>query len=304
MNAVPHHAETAFTFRCGDADLIGVLHGDATRPAPCGVVMVVGGPQYRVGAHRQYLMLARGLAEAGVPTLRFDIRGMGDSGGLFAGFEGCGDDIAAAVDALAERVPGLDRVVLWGLCDGATAAAFHMAAARDPRIAGAVLLNPWARSDRTEAAARARHYYGRRLFSAAFWRKLAGGGVALGPAVRGAAASAQAALMARLGRRRSASESGAALDLAGGAAPLPERLARAMEALPVPVCLILSGRDLTAREFEDSVLRDGAVRRRLGRGHIRLHRMPEANHTFSTEEGRRAVLGWTLDHVRTQGGAA
>lgn len=116
MNAISHRIETALTFSCGDATLVGILHG-TSRPARRGVVIVVGGPQYRVGAHRQYVILARALADNGVPVLRFDYRGMGDSSGVFSGFEDCSEDIRAAVDALLEHCSGLDEVVLWGLCD-------------------------------------------------------------------------------------------------------------------------------------------------------------------------------------------
>ena len=81
--------------------LIGVLHrpqtpGNLTR----GVVVVVGGPQYRIGSHRQFVLLARSLAARGTPVLRFDLAGMGDSGGEFAGFERSAADIRAAIDAL------------------------------------------------------------------------------------------------------------------------------------------------------------------------------------------------------------
>ena len=44
-----------------------------------GIIVVVGGPQYRVGSHRQFLLLSRALASAGYPVMRFDYRGMGDS---------------------------------------------------------------------------------------------------------------------------------------------------------------------------------------------------------------------------------
>jgi len=49
--------------------------------ADTGVLIVVGGPQYRVGSHRQFVMLARFLADHGVPCMRFDYRGMGDVSG-------------------------------------------------------------------------------------------------------------------------------------------------------------------------------------------------------------------------------
>ncbi|WP_043642757.1 hydrolase 1, exosortase A system-associated [Caenispirillum salinarum] len=294
MNAIRHRLETPLTFSCGDAVLVGILHG-TSRPARRGVVIVVGGPQYRAGAHRQYVTLARSLAEAGVPTLRFDYRGMGDSGGDFRGFEDCGDDIAAAVDALMEHQPGIEEVVLWGLCDGATAIAFHLADTdrrRHPAVAGAVLLNPWARSDAGAAAARVKHYYGRRLLNPAFWRKLLAGGVDL----RGAAAQALGSLRAARGGARATTQS-------AGPAPLPDRLAAALEAVSVPLTVILSGRDLTAREFEDTVLARRSVRRRFkGRNAFALHRMPDANHTFSAEVHRAQVLARTLGHLQSDFG--
>ncbi|WP_343870442.1 hydrolase 1, exosortase A system-associated, partial [Caenispirillum bisanense] len=200
--------EEAFTFDAAGEPLVGILH-DPGLAAERAVVVVVGGPQYRTGAHRQYVLLARELAEAGTPVLRFDYRGMGDSGGSFRGFEDCGADIAAAIDALVARLPMVREVVLWGLCDGATAIAFYQAQNRDPRVVGAVLLNPWARSDRTLAETQVRHWYGKRLTSGAFWKKLMTGGVD----VRAAAGGLIGTLATRF---RSASP--AAVAAAGGAA--------------------------------------------------------------------------------------
>ncbi|MDQ2695687.1 MAG: hydrolase 1, exosortase A system-associated, partial [Pseudomonadota bacterium] len=111
--------ETAFVFACRGDELPGILHHGAAGAAR-GLLLVVGGPQYRVGSHRQFVLLARDLAAAGIPVLRFDYRGMGDAGGDFAGFEGVDDDIAAALDAFFARCPGLREVVLWGLCDAAS----------------------------------------------------------------------------------------------------------------------------------------------------------------------------------------
>lgn len=284
--------EDAITFPCAGETLVGVLHHPGLA-AERAVVIVVGGPQYRAGAHRQYVMLARALAEAGVPVLRFDYRGMGDSTGTFRGFEECGEDIAAAVDALCERLPAVREVVLWGLCDGATAIAFHQAERRDRRIAGTVLLNPWARSDRTLAETQVRHWYGRRLTSAEFWKKLLRGGVDLGSAVRGVAAS----LAARFRRSEATPE-------AAGDAPLPDRLAAALAGLDVPACLILSGRDLTAREFEGAVLSRPPLKRAVAAGRLVLRRLPEANHTYSSPAWREQVHAWTLDWVRGMGRSA
>ena len=113
--------EQAIGFDCRGERLVAVLHPGAD-DARRGVVIVVGGPQYRVGSHRQFVMLARHLARAGVPVLRFDYRGMGDSEGSHPGFEHVGPDIEAAIDLLCARAPSVREIILWTLCDAASAA--------------------------------------------------------------------------------------------------------------------------------------------------------------------------------------
>ncbi len=161
--------EIPLTITCGKDQLIGILHRPE-RARPRGVVIVVGAPQYRAGSHRQFVLLARHLADAGYPVLRFDYRGMGDSEGDFVGFEGVKEDIKAAIDHLFTQIEELRDIGLWGLCDGASAASFY--AIGDPRVSGLVLLNPWVRSETTEARARIKGYYAPRLITREFWAKL------------------------------------------------------------------------------------------------------------------------------------
>ena len=86
MTSAPAWNERAVWYSVRGSDVLAVLHqGESGRKI--GMVIVVGGPQYRVGSHRQFLLLARQLSNAGFPVMRFDCRGMGDSGGEFAGFE-------------------------------------------------------------------------------------------------------------------------------------------------------------------------------------------------------------------------
>ena len=77
-----HASEFPVVFSCGGDQLVGMVHPAAAR---LGVVIVVGGPQYRVGSHRQFVLMARDLAREGYPVLRFDYRGMGDSDGAVRG---------------------------------------------------------------------------------------------------------------------------------------------------------------------------------------------------------------------------
>jgi exosortase A-associated hydrolase 1 len=273
MNRGAAAEERAVCFPCAGESLIGVVHpvhGEAER----GLLVVVGGPQYRAGSHRQFLLLARRLAAAGIPVMRFDHRGMGDSGGSPPGFEAIGADITAAIDAFRARQPGLRRVVLLGLCDGASAALLHAAA--EPRVGGLVLLNPWVRTRSGEAAAYLRHYYPRRLLSADFWRRLLRGRVGLAGAVSD--------LWGKLRRAAGGNREEADLSL---------RMGRGLAAFDGPVLLLLSGNDLVAREFADMAAASPLWRRLLAGDRVTRYELEEADHTFSRARWR----GWVEDRV-------
>ncbi|MGE0859497.1 MAG: hydrolase 1, exosortase A system-associated, partial [Gammaproteobacteria bacterium] len=228
--------ESATVFDIAGEPALAILHAPAA-PAALGVLVVVGGPQYRVGSHRQFVLLARALAAAGVPTLRFDFRGCGDSAGEGRDFLGIGTDIAAAVDHLVARV-GVQRVVIWGLCDAASAALMY--AARDPRIAGLVLLNPWVHNVVTEAKVRLKSYYLGRLRSPAFWRKLLSFELDWRDSVASLVGYARRALAPRAAGQDADGEAG--LDFV-------ERMRRGWQAFDGPVLLVMSGDDFTAAEF-------------------------------------------------------
>ena len=285
--------EQAIRFACQGETLPGVVH-HGRADAATGVLVIVGGPQYRVGSHRQFVLLARDLAARGIPVMRFDARGMGDASGSAADFTALDADIAAAVDAFIEHTPRLDRVVLWGLCDAASAALFY--AWQDPRIAGMVLLNPWARTPAGEARTYLRHYYTRRLMSRAFWQRLLGGRVAWRTSL--------AALGANLRRSADAApDPGAATD-ALPALSLPERMAAGLERFAGPALFVLSGNDLTAAEFRDAAARSHRWRRLRARDNLAWTELAEADHTFSRRSWRDEVARRTGDWVLALGPAA
>ena len=171
-------SEIALLTPCGDSHLVGILSAPQ-QAATTGVLIIVGGPQYRVGSHRQFVLLARRMAEAGYAVLRFDVRGMGDSSGEPKGFESIPEDIDAMLNVLREHAPGLQRTVLWGLCDGASAALLYCAARPSHGLAGLILANPWVRTEASQARTRIKHYYFDRLKQRAFWHKLVSGRVEL-----------------------------------------------------------------------------------------------------------------------------
>lgn len=275
--------EVGLVFYCDGEELVGLLHPAATAAPLTGVLVVVGGPQYRVGSHRQFVLLARQLSASGIPVLRFDYRGMGDSGGASRDFSSINRDIATAIDAFLVAVPGLQKVILWGLCDAATAAAIYAPA--DPRVAGVVLLNPWVRTDAGIAQTHLRHYYHRRLLQPEFWRKL---------------------FRLRFDWRASLLAFRDLLELSGwlpgrrtpaAGRTLPQQMAEALAAFHGPALIVLSGNDLTAAEFRDSlgVTREWQVVMR--RPSVAVREFPKADHTFSRREWRDQVSAWTLDWV-------
>ncbi len=83
---------------------------DAVPCARLGVLIVVGGPQYRVGSHRQFVLLARALAARGFAAMRFDCTGMGDSDGARARRSPTATATSrAAIDAFIAHVPTVDE---------------------------------------------------------------------------------------------------------------------------------------------------------------------------------------------------
>jgi exosortase A-associated hydrolase 1 len=287
--------ESALAFSCGGDALVGILH-QPDAPQPRGVLFVVGGgPQYRSGGHRQLTLWSRRLCAAGFPVFRFDYRGMGDSQGEFVGFEGIDDDIRAAVDRFLEDSPGVKQVVLWGECDAASAILFY--AHRDPRIKGVVLLNPWVRTQAGEAQTILRFYYLQRIMQPSFWKKVVS--LRFNPF-----ASLRSALKllklsgqpARTSPPVSSHSLGAAISREG---PLPERLLLGLTRFGGPVMLVLSGRDLIAREFDVLVHGSPVWQAQFQRKPVTRHDLPDGDHTFSSAAQRDQVVGWGLQWLRS-----
>ena len=261
--------ETVLSFNSADSTLIGVLAlpPDDVTGAATGLIIVVGGPQYRAGSHRQFVLLARSLAAAGHPVLRFDYRGMGDSTGDAQDFLGASADIGAALDAMQVAQPAVKRWVLWGLCDGASAALLYLHQRPDARVVGLCLLNPWARSTSSLAKTHLKHHYSQRLREKEFWLKLLRGGIA------------RKALTELLGNLSAAWR--APTRQAGS---FQDRMADAWLSFPGEILLILSGNDYTAKEFVDYASSNSAWGGAFTRAGVTRIDIDGADHTFSNRE--------------------
>lgn len=269
--------ETATSFPCGAERLVGVL-SLPEQPRATGLVIVVGGPQYRAGSHRQFVLLARFLATAGFPVLRFDYSGMGDSSGRTRDFQSVQPDIEAALGILKQACPAVRQVALWGLCDAASAALLYCAEPGRSPVDALCLLNPWVRSEQSYAQAQVRYYYVNRLFQRDFWLKLCRGGVSLMRVAREGARTLQESM------KSGKSEQGG----------FQERMFEVLSTWEKKALIILSGQDLTAREFSSFVDARGGWRRLLEAGRVRRLDVPEADHTFSTMQWRAEVEKATL----------
>jgi pimeloyl-ACP methyl ester carboxylesterase len=139
--------ETAIAFGSGKS-LVGTI--SCPRPfspgaSGVGVVFFNAGVVHRVGPHRINVKIARALAAMGIPSIRFDLSGLGDSGRPGANAEHshglqASKDIRDAIDALA-AASGVSKFVLCAVCSGTVHS--YDAAAADARVVGLVLLDSY-----------------------------------------------------------------------------------------------------------------------------------------------------------------
>ncbi len=136
--------ETALLFG-RDKGLVGVVTDPSEKGgAKVAFVALNAGLVHRVGPNRLHVKLARELARKGFVAMRFDHSGIGDSPPR-ADARSFGqttmDETRECMDYL-ESSRGVSRFVLFGICSGADNAL--RSARDDPRVAGAVLVEPHA----------------------------------------------------------------------------------------------------------------------------------------------------------------
>lgn len=282
------------SFPCVDAQLAGIVHRGRS-DARIGVVIVVaGGPQYRVGAHRQFVSMARMFASNGYPVMRFDLRGMGDSSGEYLGFEHSGFDVRAAIDEFLRLEPSVQEVGLFGECESASGILFY--AGQDPRVGRIALANPWVRTPGVQAEAILKHYYLNRLRSRRFWLSVWSGEFKLGASL---ASFVKVFTTFMRGRKSTRAKMGKLDADSFDHLPLPSRTAEGLRRFGGKVLLLMSGRDLIAREFDEVTKVSKDWRGLLSSSRITRKDIADADHTFSKPdakaEAQKALLAWLVD---------
>ncbi|MCL4705768.1 hydrolase 1, exosortase A system-associated [bacterium] len=280
--------EQTAQFKCDGQRLYGILHlPDRPQVIERVVLMVVGGPQTRIGSHRLYVQLARFLCMQGIAVFRFDYAGIGDSESAWRGYKFAGPSISAAIDFLFKEIPLLKDVILWSLCDGATACAVFVHH-EQPRIAGMILCNPYLHSAASQAKTILRHYYGRRLLQKDFWQK---------------------ALALRLNMRDSLVSFGGLVKQSqnsnGRAAAAhrpdeyaieihPDALVSGLASFRRPIHFLLSTADLTARQFRDFCKRQTKLQKAFKTRRYTIDYVEAADHTFSDNQAKQLLFLRTL----------
>lgn len=130
-----------------NACLVGTLclpTEDDDQPASVGLVLFNAGVLGRIGPHRLNVRMARALARRGVPSIRFDLSGMGDSQRSREGlpFEAQAEqDLRRAVDELC-LAAGVSKVALFGFCSGGRYA--YRLAPKHDKVVGVIMHDTYA----------------------------------------------------------------------------------------------------------------------------------------------------------------
>jgi exosortase A-associated hydrolase 1 len=278
--------EQAHIFSSRGKKLVAIEHiptenlsqAQSNKPSDKGLIIVVGGPQTRVGSHRLFVDLARALAKQGIHVYRFDYTGAGDSEGEIATFTDIQADIAAAIANFQQLQPQITQLSLWGLCDAASAILLYLSqySQENAMIDRLVLVNPWVRQVHTQAQAYLKSYYLKRIISQDFWKKLLTGKV-----------KARAGLRDVQGFHQQSKQ---LLDKRS----FVEQMRQGLSNFQGKSAIILSGNDLTADEFTLLVESCADWQALLTDTKITTETIKFANHTFSAVDSQHALFEKTL----------
>lgn len=287
--------EQGVVFDSNGKQLVGIEHltveesgGVCDKASNKGVIIVVGGPQTRVGSHRLFVYLARALAIQGITVFRFDYTGAGDSEGEVSKFTDIQGDIDAAVLTFSKRHPKITELALWGLCDAATAILLYLneyppQALKSLKINQLFLVNPWVRQAHTEAKTYLRSYYIKRFFSKAFWLKVLAGKV-----------QAKAAFSDIQNFHQQSQKS----NQSDVEADFVSLMLQGLNNFNGQTEILLSGNDLTADEFKLLVKSNKDWREIQAWDKVRQSTIAHADHTFSQREQKKKLISYVCNAMK------
>jgi exosortase A-associated hydrolase 1 len=262
------HMRRTLSFACKGEMLAATLDEAA---GTIGLLIVSGGNEIRIGAHRGMATLAADVAAKGYPVFRFDRRGIGDSSGDNLGFQHSGPDLDGAVHAFRAECPHITDIICFGNCDAATALILSETPAK-----ALILANPWVIEpiDDLPPTAAIKARYSERLRDPKTWRRLVKGEINLRKAVGG---------MLRIAKPETKSS------LSGECALSLSHL----QATPSKITILLATGDATAIAFAAEWEKPHF--RSLARSAIEVHRFDSASHSFACDADyavlQSAILG-------------
>ena len=280
-------SERAVVIDCENGPIVAVIHRpDQPALGVTPLILVVGGPQTRVGSHRQFVLLARALCDRGIPVLRFDYQGMGDSPGEQSSFLEAVPSLKNVVNYFANEM-GSDSVAFWGLCDAVSLIFLYLDMTQDSRVSHIIALNPWVRQTKSEAQVMLRHYYLRRLVSPGFWKRVFKFDLNIGASVKDLVINLQKAF----GKNAEGQSRGSSSEVRKiyTEENYVEAMRTGLSGFRGKLSLVLSGNDLTADEFRMLLSQDNNWNEIVNERLVSKLEIDDANHTFSSERWRQQV---------------
>jgi len=268
--------ERPFTVELEHRRLAGVLALPQAGDAALCAVLLNAGAVRRIGPNRMWVESARRWAARGVPTLRIDGAGFGDSDGderrYFQNSEFYRDDsvdqIRATLDALEDR--GLpSRFMLAGLCSSAYSSV--QAALVDARVRALILVNMWSFVWSEELAALRDARRAQAMLRSGAWRDVA----------RIATSEGRIGRFARTRLHRLF----APRNVPGTVAAQTDRILDRLNERGVQTLLLLSEQEPLAEDF----IADGRIERLERWPTLRYERIPIDDHIFRPVWAQRYV---------------
>jgi exosortase A-associated hydrolase 1 len=198
-------------------------------------------------------------------------------------------DIIAAISEIKKLKPTLNKVILLGLCDAASAILIALPELKQIteqelklEIPCLVLINPWVYQDKTIAKTYLKYYYFKRLQESDFWLKLFKLKINIAYSLKAVIQRYKIAFYSRSEQSES---------------DFINKMLIGLLDYNGKILTLLSEEDLTAKEFQLLVKENQIWGDILDHMKHKQVLLPNADHTFSSEENRNKVIKGILDWV-------